>query len=207
MKKTILLLLIGILCVVFFTGCPGEVKPAEENKLEGDKYPRYFNFDKEEFDTHYKAWSDAGIKNYQFKEKYFSLTHTDAVRVITVKNGFIENVQYYTSTNEEINLDAPPVWVTEEYIAILKSGIYTIDEIYTQVAEWYESNKNKDLKSEFLAAYGRLMDYDEEKHYPKMYEIYSVTEKEYDAYMNKNLYYDDSFPGWEDAVYDFKVLD
>lgn len=236
MKKTISFLLTSVLCVAFFTGCPHEtpVNQVAENKnpetaaagqtskiqnpeTDNDKYPRTFMFNKEEFDTQYKAWSDAGIKNYQFKEifdpdAYNTTIGRSVIRLITVKEGKIESVRYFDANNsdyKEIKLDTPPDWLTENGIAELKKDIRTIDEIYVYLADWYERNNNTwDLKTMGIATYGRLMEYDESFHFPSYYQFRYITEFEYDAMMNNDSVVGyNSFIGWRSEIFDFKVLD
>ena len=206
MKKAILILLVSVLCGTFFTGCPHETQPEQET----DKYPREIIFDKEELDNHYKAWESRKIKNYQFRQEFlYQYTGLEATRVIVVRNGIVESVKYYNMDGSDLNLDDPELGINANFIEKLKSGVRTIDDLYNYLSGWYESSKNKDLKSERIVKYGMVISYDSVNHFPLSYEIIIKTEDQYDDDLNHTWSYDDSGvnTGWKKKIFDFKILD
>ena len=201
MKKTIFFLLIGILCAAFFTGCPHETQPEQEE----DNYSRDFIFDKEEFDNQRKAWVDAGIKNYSFTKKYiYNGGDFEILLNITVRNGDAAAYEYIYESLTGGSTDG----IGENGNSKVKPcGLNTIDKIYSHLENWYESSKIKDLKAEGLVQYGRNMSYDTSYHFPTVYEIKKQTQQQFESGTNEESIDETDDLGWESKIYDFKVLD
>ena len=206
MKKTIILLLTCILCAAIFTGCPHETQ--HEQEPEADKYPREFLFNKKEFDTQYKAWTDAGIKNYQFKEKFY-YEGLSVSKTVIVKNGIMENVKYFDSDDVEIEYSNLKKNMKNNVFEWLweNSNIMTMDELFIYLSEWYEVARETNMKEEGLVRYGRTMEYDAIYHFPSYYSLSVMTEEEYTDAKNDIWSDGDEDWGWEARIYDFKVLD
>ena len=210
MKKTIMLLLTSIICAAIFTGCPHETQPEQET----DKYERKVIFDKDTFDAQRKAWKDSGIKNYSFSELFVGWP--DIFRIVTIKDNTAADVSYYDFDMDENN---QPVYadkienletavvkgdtISPETIKDLKEEpVLTISGIYDHIENWYKKALDMDLKEYGIIDYEFLISYDEEYHFPKVYQC----RVSYDYDLNDEA---DTEPyhGKENKIFDFKVLD
>ena len=224
MKKTILLLLTSILCVVFFTGCPHET----ETKLPTeDNYPREIVFDKDTFYAQKKAWKDRGIKNYRFSQIFIK----DRVLLcrITVKDNKETGRDFfwYDAVNEENTYNNPETF--ENYVTIVdfnldeeqeyelrhqpnyidyafilgkdKVPVTSVDDIFAQINEWYEDACNKDFVAEKIAQYKIFVQYMDEYPVPNYFWRQIISEEMYGGVSLGTKF------GWQDQIFDFEILD
>ena len=214
MKKTIILFLTSIICTALFTGCTHETQPEHGKVPETDKYERKVIFDKDTFDAKREAWKENGIRNYCFSELFVGCP--DILRLVTIKDNNAADVSYYDfdmgENNQPIyankieNLETAIVMgdsISSETIKDLKEApILSISEIFDYIENWYNKTLEMDLKEYGIIDYEFLISYDEEYHFPKVYQC----RVSYDYDLNDEA---DTEPdhGKENKIFDFKVLD
>lgn len=207
MKKTILLLLTSVLCAVFFTGCPGEVKPVTEPEAEYIKVI----FDKEKFDEQKKSWEAVCIKNYQYWQSYRTFRGHNINRQIIVKNETVDTENYYwdiiggsmlafpiqTIEPENENYLSP-----DEYEKMSTSKMKSIDDIYYHIEKWYEDAQKKYVGDDGICEYEIEIKYD--RNYPVPVELFVIGRDCSGVLKNEeNLNLD----GWFTGTLGFMVLD
>lgn len=239
MKKTILLLLTCILCAAFFTGCPHETPVYSEP--EQNKYPREIIFDKETFDTQRKAWKESGIKKYRFSQ-IFIWEGKGLLCRITVEDNVETAREFFWGTYDhpetfenyvtivDLNIDEDleyellhqPNYI--DYTFIIGKDtvpVTSVDDIFSQINEWYEEACSKDFIAEKIAEYRINVNYMADFSVPVEFSNSIITESLYDNFYSSNnnfeiqnnnsnrVYFGMQFYhyGWQDKIFDFEILD
>ena len=229
MKKSILFLLTVFVFAAIFTGCPTESNQPEQD--ETGKYPRTIVFDKKTFDAKSKAWKDSGTKNYQFSQRY--LQYKSLVCRTTVKNGAVTAREFFWMNNnnpedtynnpetfenyvtydpEEITdnsqreaLEQKPNYIDYEFVKGKDKVPYsTIDEVYSAIDSWYKDLSNKDFEAEEIAQALVEVEYMKDYPVPGKFGVDYLTEIMYDA--GSELAVAIPCSGWQDEIFDFKIL-